>query len=81
VRGSIACPVAALVAWRDAATSRRASVLLDPGGRQDRRTAVPQSVADIVKAHAENVGLNPAAFAGHSLWAGCQWPFHGRDTS
>jgi site-specific recombinase XerD len=29
-----------------------------------------QSVADIVKVHAENVGLDPALFAGHSLRAG-----------
>jgi hypothetical protein len=29
-----------------------------------------QSVADVVKAHAENVGLDPALFAGHSLRAG-----------
>jgi hypothetical protein len=29
-----------------------------------------QSVADIVKARAERVGLDPASFAGHSLRAG-----------
>ena len=29
-----------------------------------------QSVADIVKVHAERVGLDPALFAGHSLRAG-----------
>ena len=29
-----------------------------------------QSVADIVKAHAERVGLDPELFAGHSLRAG-----------
>ena len=71
VRGSIACPVEALKAWRDAAGIATGPVfrLIRKGGELGARLSA-QSVADIVKAHAENVGLDPAAFAGHSLRAG-----------
>jgi site-specific recombinase XerD len=71
VRGSIACPVAALQAWRDAAgiTSGPLFRSIRKGGQVGARLT-DQSVADIVKAHAERVGLDPAPFAGHSLRAG-----------
>jgi hypothetical protein len=71
VRGSIACPVEALKAWRDAAGITTGPVFrsIRKGGKVGARLSA-QSVADIVKAHAENVGLDPALFAGHSLRAG-----------
>ena len=71
VRGSIACPVAALAAWRHAAGITTGPLFrsIRKGGKVGARLSA-QSVADIVKAHAENVGLDPALFAGHSLRAG-----------
>ena len=71
VRGSIACPVAALKAWRDGAgiTSGPLFRSVRKGGRIGERLTA-QSVADIVKVRAEAVGLEPAQFAGHSLRAG-----------
>ena len=71
VRGSIACPVEALKAWRDAAGITTGPVFcsIRKGGKVGARLSA-QSVADVVKAHAENVGLDPALFAGHSLRAG-----------
>ena len=71
VRGSIACPVAALKAWREAAgiTSGPLFRSIRKGGKVGARLT-DQSVADIVKTHAERVGLDPALFAGHSFRAG-----------
>jgi site-specific recombinase XerC len=70
VRGSIACPVAALQAWRDAAGITTGALFrsIRKGSRVGARLT-DQSVADIVKAHAERVGLDPSLFAGHSLRA------------
>jgi hypothetical protein len=64
VRGSIACPVEAVKAWRDAAGITAGPLFrsIRKGGKVGERLTA-QSVADIVKAHAENVGLDPAAFA------------------
>jgi hypothetical protein len=71
VRGSIACPVEALGAWREAASITSGPLFrsIRKGGNVGERLT-DQSVADIVKAHAESVGLDPTAFAGHSLRAG-----------
>src|SRR5215813_1516193 len=71
VPGSVACPVAALKAWRDAAGISSGPVFrsVRKGGKVGSRLSA-QSVADVVKAAAENVGLDPALFAGHSLRAG-----------
>jgi site-specific recombinase XerD len=71
VRGSIACPVAALQAWRDAAGITTGPLFrsIRKGGKVGARLT-DQSVADIVKIHAERVGLDPKLFAGHSLRAG-----------
>lgn len=71
VRGAIACPVEALKAWRNAVDITTGPVFrsIRKGGKVGARLSA-QSVADIVKAHAENVGLDPALFAGHSLRAG-----------
>jgi site-specific recombinase XerD len=67
VRGSIACPVAAVRVAPCGCRQYRPAIPINQEGR-DRLTA--QSVADIVKVHAERAGLDPAAFAGHSLRAG-----------
>jgi site-specific recombinase XerD len=71
VRGSIACPVEALRAWRNAAGITTGPLFrsVRKGGSAGNRLT-DQSVADIVKHHAERVGLDPALFAGHSLRAG-----------
>jgi site-specific recombinase XerC len=71
VRGSIACPVAALQAWRDAAGITTGPLFrsIQKGGKVGARLT-DQSVANIVKTHAERVGLDPVLFAGHSLLAG-----------
>jgi integrase len=71
VRGSIACPVAALKAWLVTAEITAGAVFrsVKKGGKVAGRLSA-QSVADIVKAYAERVGLDPALFAGHSMRAG-----------
>ena len=71
VRGSIACPVAAVCEWREEAGITAGPLFrsIRKGGKVGGRLT-DQSVADIVKAHAERVGLDPSLFAGHSLRAG-----------
>jgi hypothetical protein len=71
VRGSIACPVAALRAWRNTAGITTGPLFrsIGKGGKVAERLSA-QSVVGIIKAHAERVGLDPALFAGHSLRAG-----------
>jgi len=72
VRGSVACPVEALKLWRDAGGISEGAVFrpIRKGGRvQDERLS-DRSVANIVKAHAARVGLDPSSFSGHSLRAG-----------
>src|SRR5215471_4302386 len=71
VRGSISCPVAAVQVWRSAAGISAGPLFrsIRKGGKLGDRLT-DQSVADIVKAHAERVGLDPRQFAGHSLRAG-----------
>src|SRR5205823_8312253 len=71
VRGSVACPVAALKAWLEAAGITTGPVFraVRKGGAVSGRLSA-QSVAALVKAYAERVGLDPALFAGHSLRAG-----------
>jgi integrase len=71
VRGSIACPVAALRAWLTAAGITTGALFrsIRKGGKVGERLSA-QSVAEIVKIRAQRVGLDPAAFAGHSLRAG-----------
>jgi site-specific recombinase XerD len=71
VRGSIACPVAAVKAWRAAAGVTSGPLFRSiRKGRKLGARLTDQSVADIVKAHARRVGLDAALFAGHSLRAG-----------
>jgi site-specific recombinase XerD len=71
VRGSVACPVAALKAWLAAAGTTAGPIFrsVRKGGAVGGRLP-SQTVADIVKAHAERVGLDPALFAGHSMRSG-----------
>jgi site-specific recombinase XerD len=71
VRGSVACPVAALRAWLEAAGITTGPIFrsVKKGGAVGDRLPA-QSVADIVKAYAERVGLDPALFAGHSMRSG-----------
>lgn len=71
-RGAIACPVAALRAWLDAAGVTAGPVFrrVSKGQRALPGRLTDRSVADIVKAHASRVGLDPAQFAGHSLRSG-----------
>jgi site-specific recombinase XerD len=71
VRGSVACPVAALKSWLEAAGITTGAVFrgVRKGGAVSGRLSA-QSVAEIVKAYAERVGLDPALYAGHSMRAG-----------
>jgi site-specific recombinase XerD len=71
VRGSVACPVVALKAWLEAAGITTGPIFrsVRKGGAVGDRLPA-QSVADIVKAYAERVGLDPALFAGHSMRSG-----------
>jgi site-specific recombinase XerD len=71
--GSRLLPIRALKDWLEASgitqgavfrSIRRSGKVVDPERLSDR------SVANIVKAHAEAVGLDPAVFSGHSLRAG-----------
>jgi site-specific recombinase XerD len=73
-RGEIACPVAALRAWLEAAGIIEGAVFRRVFNKHaqrvtDRRLAA-RNVATIVKAAAAKLGLEAAAFAGHSLRAG-----------
>jgi site-specific recombinase XerD len=71
-RGSMACPVAALKAWRDAAGIVTGPVFrpVAKGNRVQPVRLTDRSVAEIVKSHAKRVGLDPTLFAGHSLRSG-----------
>jgi site-specific recombinase XerD len=72
VRGAIACPVAAFKAWITAA-GIMAGPLFRPiakGERVQPARLTDRSVANIIKAHAERAGLDPASFSGHSLRSG-----------
>jgi integrase len=71
VRGSIACPVAALRLWLEAAAITAGPVfraVKKGSGLGDRLSS--HGVAAVVKAHAQRVGLDPILFSGHSLRSG-----------
>ncbi len=72
VRGEIACPVAALRAWLEAANITEGPIFrrIRRGDHVQPERLTDRSVADIVKAHAQRVGLDPATFSGHSLRSG-----------
>jgi site-specific recombinase XerD len=73
-RGEIACPVAALRAWLDAAGVTEGAIFRRIFNKRaqrvtDRRLA-PRNVAAIVKQGAARLGFDPSTFGGHSLRAG-----------
>ena len=72
VRGTVACPVAAVKEWLAATGITEGAIFrrVNKGGNvlPDRLTA--QSVSLIVKAHAKRAGLDPRSFAAHSLRSG-----------
>lgn len=70
--GAIVCPVKALRAWLEAASIESGPIFraVLKGGHVSPRRLSGASVANIVKAHAERLGLDPTRFAGHSLRAG-----------
>lgn len=72
VRGEVACPVTALRDWLRAAEITEGPVFrpIRRGGHLQGERLTDRSVANIVKSHAERVGLDPALFSGHSLRAG-----------
>jgi site-specific recombinase XerD len=72
VRGQIACPVAALRVWLTAGGISDGPIFrpIGKGGRVRPMRLTDRSVADIVKCHAERLGLDPKGFSGHSLRAG-----------
>ena len=72
VRGEIACPVAALRAWLNAAQIADGPIFrpIRRGGHVQPARLTDRTVANIVKQHAERAGLDPALFSGHSLRAG-----------
>jgi site-specific recombinase XerD len=72
VCGEVACPVAALRNWLRAAEITDGPVFrsIRRGGHVQDGRLTDRSVATIVKAHAENAGLDPSMFSGHSLRAG-----------
>jgi site-specific recombinase XerD len=71
-RGTMACPVAALKTWLEVASITDGPVFrpIGKGNRVLATRLTDRSVANIVKAHAARVGLDPANFAGHSLRSG-----------
>jgi site-specific recombinase XerD len=71
-RGSIACPVVALMTWIASASITEGAVFrpLAKGGRVLSARLTDRSVAEIIKSHAARVGLEPAQFSGHSLRSG-----------
>ena len=72
VRGSVACPVAALKAWLQASgiTEGRLFRSVRKGGAAIGESLSAQAVANVVKAQARAVGLEPGQYAGHSLRSG-----------
>jgi integrase len=65
------CPVRALAAWFEAAnlTDGRVFRSVSRHGEVGESMST-RALADVVKAHAQRAGLDPADFAGHSLRAG-----------
>jgi integrase len=72
VRGGACCPVKALRAWLDAAGITEGPVFrpVRKGGNVRDQRLSAKSVNDIVKAYADQVGLDGAAFGAHSLRSG-----------
>jgi site-specific recombinase XerD len=73
-RGEIACPVAALRAWLDAAGITEGAIFRRILNKRTQRVTesrlAARNVAAIVKQGAARLGFDPSTFAGHSLRAG-----------
>ena len=73
-RGEIACPVAAVKAWLDAAGITEGAIFRrifnKRAQRVTNRRLAPRNVAAIVKQSAARLGFDPSTFGGHSLRAG-----------
>jgi site-specific recombinase XerD len=73
-RGEIACPVAALRAWLDAAGIVEGAIFRRIFNKRCQRVTerrlAPRNVAAIVKQGAARLGFDPSTFGGHSLRAG-----------
>jgi integrase len=71
-RGYRLRPVEAVQTWLEAAAITEGPVFraVLKGGRLQAAALTPHSVAAIVQMYAERAGLDPAAYAGHSLRAG-----------
>ncbi len=73
-RGEIACPVAALRAWLDAAGIAEGAIFRRIVNKRSQRVLdarlASRNVASVVKAGATKLGFDPATFGGHSLRAG-----------
>lgn len=72
VRGSTTCPVKAVKEWLQAADVAKGPLFraVAKGGHVGTARLSDRTVAEIVKRCAGRVGLDPAAYAGHSLRAG-----------
>lgn len=84
VRGGTACPVRAVRAWQSAAGIESGPLFraIPKGGKRVLPEALSDcTVARIVKRYAEAAGLDPEAFAGHSLRAGFLTSAAGRGAS
>jgi site-specific recombinase XerD len=70
--GKVACPIKALRAWLAAAHVTEGPVFrsISKVGRVSDNRLSDRSVADIVKASANRVGIDPTKVSGHSLRAG-----------
>jgi site-specific recombinase XerD len=70
--GKTTCPIKALRGWLAAAHVKQGPVFRSKskGGRVSNNRLSDRSVAEIVKAHAKRIGLDPTSISGHSLRAG-----------
>ena len=70
--GSRLRPIRALKDWLEAARIADGPILrpIRKGGKVEAKRLSARSVANIIKAHVEAVGLDPTIFSGHSLRSG-----------
>jgi integrase len=71
-RGSIACPVDAVLAWVKAATIIKGPVFrpVTRTGKISAKRLSARAIAELVKTYARRAGLRAADFSGHSLRSG-----------
>lgn len=82
-RGTVACPVAAMRAWLDAACIVSGPVFrpIAKGGHVQNTRLSDRSIADIVKRRAAEAGLDARQFSAHSLRSGFLTSAAGRGAS